>query len=390
MDIKRLWIIVLDSFGVGALPDAAEFGDHDCHTLQTIVRSDQYDTPYLKKLGMFNIDGVDCGEKEAAPLGAFGRCRELSRGKDTTTGHWEIAGIISQQAMPTFPDGFPAGVIAQLEKAFGRRVLCNKPYSGTQVIHDYGQEHERTGALIVYTSADSVLQIAAHESVVPPEELYGYCRMARKILTGPYAVGRVIARPFVGTYPDDTRTKGRHDFSLLPPSDTMLDALVKGGLDTIGIGKISDIFAGRGIGRHIPIAGNIDGMEKTLATQKDDFHGLCFVNLVDFDMEYGHRRNVDGYAAATTVFDCQLGDFLPAMQPEDVLLITADHGCDPAAPGTDHTREHTPALVYGAGVKAGVNLGTRRTFADIAATVAEMFGVPLKTAGTSFWPEIRK
>ena len=390
MNIRRVWILVLDSFGVGAMPDAAEFGDHDCHTLQTVVQSARYATPHLAELGLFNIDEVACGQPAAAPLGAFGRCRELSRGKDTTTGHWEIAGIVSRQAMPTFPEGFPAGLISRLEDAFGRKVLCNKPYSGTAVIHDYGQEHERTGALIVYTSADSVLQIAAHESVVPPEQLYEYCRQARKLLTGPYAVGRVIARPFIGVYPHYTRTSGRHDFSLLPPAPTMLDALSKGGLDTIGVGKISDIFAARGLGRHIPMAGNTDGMNKTLATQQDDFHGLCFVNLVDFDMEYGHRRDVDGYAAALTAFDVQLVAFLSAMQPEDVLLITADHGCDPGAPGTDHTREHTPLLVYGAGIRPGVNLGTRRTFADIAATVAEIFQTPLATPGTSFWNDIRQ
>lgn len=390
MDIRRVWILVLDSFGVGAMPDAAEFGDHDCHTLQTVVQSARYATPHMAAMGLFNIDEVACGQPALAPLGAFGRCRELSRGKDTTTGHWEIAGIVSRQAMPTFPEGFPPELIARLEAAFGRKVLCNKPYSGTAVIHDYGQEHERTGALIVYTSADSVLQIAAHESVVPPEQLYEYCRQARKLLTGPYAVGRVIARPFIGAYPDYTRTAGRHDFSLLPPAPTMLDALTQGGLDTIGVGKISDIFAARGLGRHIPMAGNTDGMKKTLATQQENFHGLCFVNLVDFDMEYGHRRDVDGYAAALTAFDVQLGEFLAGMKPEDVLLITADHGCDPAAPGTDHTREHTPLLVYGAGIRAGMNLGTRSTFADIAATVAEIFQVPLTTPGTSFWNAIRK
>ena len=247
-----------------------------------------------------------------------------------------------------------------------------------------------TGALIVYTSADSVLQIAAHESIVPREALYDYCRKARAVCEGPYAVGRVIARPFIGEYPNYERTAGRHDFSLLPPGDTMLDVFQKAGLTTIGVGKISDIFAARGVGRHIPMDGNEDGMNQAIKTLSEEFTGLCFVNLVDFDMKYGHRRDIDGYAKAATVFDRQLGDFVAGMQGEDVLMITADHGCDPGAPGTDHTREYVPILAYGPGVKAGVNLGTRATFADVAATAAEMFSLSLSTPGRSFWQEIAK
>lgn len=388
MTVKRIYLIVLDSFGVGALPDAADFGDGDCHTLQTIRTSPRYDTPRMASLGLFHIEGVGGGT--GAPKGCFGRCREVSRGKDTTTGHWEIAGIISERGMPTFPEGFPPEVIEKLEAAFGRRVLCNKPYSGTEVIHDYGREHEETGALIVYTSADSVLQIAAHERVVPREELYGYCRAAREIMQGPWGVGRVIARPFIGSYPDYERTAGRHDYSLMPPGETLLDVVHAAGLTTIGVGKISDIFAGRGVGRHIAMDGNEDGMEKTIATQAEDFPGLCFVNLVDFDMKYGHRRDIDGYAEAATAFDRQLARFLDRMRAEDVLIITADHGCDPGAPGSDHTREYVPFLVYGAEVKAGVDLGTRGSFADIGATAAEMLGLTLRTRGKSFWGEIRK
>ncbi|MCR5558766.1 MAG: phosphopentomutase, partial [Schwartzia sp.] len=366
-----------------------DFGDGECHTLQSIIHSKEFSAPHMAHMGLFNIEGVDVGMRVEHPTGSFARLQEMSRGKDTTTGHWEIAGIVSKQAMPVFPDGFPPECIEKLEKAFGRKVLCNKPYSGTQVIHDYGREHIETGALIVYTSADSVLQIAAHNSVLSEPELYEVCQKAREIMQGPWAVGRVIARPFVGTWPDYTRTSGRHDYSLVPPADTMMDVLARAGLATIGVGKIRDIFAGKGIGRHIPMDGNEDGMEKTISTLDEDFTGLCFTNLVDFDMKYGHRRDVDGYARATTVFDKQLGTFLERMKEDDVLMITADHGCDPGAPGSDHTREYVPLLVYGAGVRKGVDLGTRPTFADIAATAVEMFGEKLDTPGTSFWQKIK-
>ncbi len=383
---KRVYLIVLDSFGVGELPDAAVFGDAGCHTLQTIRQSPAYDTPNLAALGLFHIEGVGGGT--GTPRGAFGRCAELSHGKDTTTGHWEIAGIISAHGMPTFPNGFPPDLMKKLEETFGRPVLCGKPYSGTEVIHDYGREHEKTGALIVYTSADSVLQIAAHESIVSREELYDYCKKARTLMQGDLGVGRVIARPFIGAYPNYERTAGRHDYSLDPPGTTLLDVVSAAGLTTIGVGKISDIFAGRSVGRHIAMDGNDDGMEKTIATQDEDFTGLCFVNLVDFDMQYGHRRDIEGYAKAATTFDRQLARFMERMKPDDVLIITADHGCDPGFSGSDHTREYTPLLVYGVSVKPGVDLGTRRTFADIGETASEMLGCKLSSQGTSFWKEI--
>lgn len=388
---KRAFVIVLDSYGIGREPDAPEFGDDVCNTLKSIVASPKYDTPNMKKLGLFNIDGVGCGTPEAQPIGSFARLRELSRGKDTTTGHWELAGIVSEQPMPTYPDGFPADLIAKLEEAFGKKILCNKPYSGTAVIHDYGQEQEKTGGLIVYTSADSVFQIAANEKDVPVEELYGYCKTARKILQGKHGVGRVIARPYIGEYPNYTRTSRRHDFSLDPTGDTMLDALARKGLATIGVGKISDIFAGRSVSRSLGInKDNNDGMEKTLKLMDEDFTGLCFVNLVDFDMQYGHRRNVDGYAAAATAFDKQLGEFMGKMKDDDVLIITADHGCDPGAPGTDHTREYVPLLIYGKNIKAGVNLGTYPTFAMLGATISDMFDCDLKTKGESLLMRIEK
>ena len=380
---KRAFIIVLDSYGIGQEPDAADFGDGICNTLKSIAASREYDTPNMRNMGLFNIDGVDCGEAVDAPTASFARLREMSKGKDTTIGHWEIAG--------TYPDGFPAEVIEKIENAFGRKVLCNKPYSGTKVIHDYGQEHEKTGALIVYTSADSVFQIAAHEDHVPVEKLYEYCRIARDILQGEHGVGRVIARPFLGSYPDYERTPRRHDFSLDPTGDTMMDALQRKGLATIGVGKISDIFAGRSISRSLGVnKDNVDGMEKTLRIMDEDFTGLCFVNLVDFDMQYGHRRDIDGYARAATVFDRQLGEFLKKMREDDVLMITADHGCDPGAPGTDHTREYIPLLVYGQHIKAGVNLGTYPTFAMIGATISEMFDADLRTKGESFLARITK
>ena len=389
--IKRAFIIVLDSFGIGQEPDAAEFGDGACNTLRSICGAKEYDTPHMRDIGMFNIDGVGCGTPVDHPLGSFARLRELSRGKDTTTGHWEIAGIVSERPMPTYPDGFPPEVIAELEKAFGKKILCNKPYSGTAVIHDYGREQKETGGLIVYTSADSVLQIAAHEDDVPVEQLYDYCRTARKIMQGEHGVGRIIARPYVGEYPDYTRTPRRHDFSLDPTGDTMMDALARKGLATISVGKISDIFAGRSISRTLGVnKDNNDGMEKTLKVMDEDFTGLCFVNLVDFDMQYGHRRNIAGYAQAATDFDKQLGEFMAKMRDDDVLMITADHGCDPGAPGTDHTREYVPLLVYGNRIKADNNLGTYPTFAMIGATVADMFDAELTTKGESLLPRLLK
>ena len=388
--IKRVFLIVLDSFGIGCAPDAADFGDGRCNTLASLTTSPELHAPNLTKLGLFNIDGVGCGTPADSPIGTFARLRELSRGKDTTIGHWEIAGIVSEQPMPTYPNGFPTEILERLSAACdGKKILCNKPYSGTQVIHDYGREQEETGGLIVYTSADSVLQIAANEADVPVERLYDYCRAARKIMQGEHGVGRIIARPYVGSYPNYERTAHRHDFSLDPTGDTMMDALVRQGHEVIAVGKISDIFAGRGVTRSTGVnESNADGMKKTLRIQQEDFTGLCFVNLVDFDMTYGHRRDIAGYARATTEFDVQLGTFIEHMREDDVLMITADHGCDPGAPGTDHTREYVPILVYGAQIRKGVNLGTYPTFAMIGATVADMFGAELTTKGESLLPRV--
>ena len=382
MDQKRVFIIVLDSMGIGELPDAGLWQDEGSNTLGAIRNHENFDCPNLKKLGLFNIDGVGGGVKK--PAAAFMRLAERSMGKDTTTGHWEIAGLISEQPMPTYPDGFPEEVIRKFEEETGRKTLCNQPYSGTDCIRDFGEEHVRTGALIVYTSADSVFQIAAHEDIVPVEELYRYCEIARKILQGKHGVGRVIARPFTGEYPF-TRTSNRHDFSLVPPKDTMLDLLKKAGYDTLSVGKIYDIFAGKSVSELNRTVNNDEGMQLTLQMADRDFNGLCFVNLVDFDMQYGHRNDVPGYAAAMTAFDRQLGELLPKLRPDDLLIITADHGCDPATPSTDHSREYVPMLLYGARVKAGTNLGTGTSYADISATVLDYFGVDQEeTAGTSF------
>ncbi|MDY5021653.1 MAG: phosphopentomutase [Blautia sp.] len=389
MDIKRVFLIVLDSYGIGHAPDAADFGDEGSNTLATIVKSSGYNTPNMCKMGLFNIDGVECKPKEEHPAGSFGRFTESSKGKDTTIGHWEIAGIISRKPLPVYPDGFPREILDEFTRRTGREVLCNKPYSGTDVIRDYGDEHVKTGKLIVYTSADSVFQIAAHEDVVPLEELYEDCRIAREILTGDHSVGRVIARPFVGADGKYTRTPHRHDFSLVPPAETMMDVLTREGLASKGVGKIYDIFAGKSIQTTVSIQNNVDGMNKTLEIQKEDFKGLCFVNLVDFDMLYGHRNDVDGYANAATVFDQQLGTFMERMQDTDVVMITADHGCDPGYPGTDHSRERVPMLLYGKGIKAGVNLGTRNSFSDMAATILDMFGLSGEIEGESFWEQVK-
>ncbi len=380
---KRIFLIVLDSVGIGELPDAALYADEGSNTLKACFDCDGFSVPNLKKLGLFNIDGIDYAEGVKEPKAAFGRCSEMSKGKDTTTGHWEICGIISEKPMPTYPDGFPDEVLNEFSKRTGRGVLCNKPYSGTQVIEDYGKKHLETGDLIVYTSADSVFQIAAHESIVPPEKLYEYCKAAREILKGEHGVGRVIARPFEGEYPDFVRTANRHDFSLVPPETTVIDELTENGFDVIPVGKIFDIFAGKSMKKSNPTKSNRQGMELTSDFTKKDFNGLCFINLVDFDMVYGHRNNAEGYAEALMEFDRWLGEFLPELRDDDVLIITADHGCDPVTPSTDHSREYTPLLVYGKNVKS-VNLGTRKSFADIGKTVAELFGIESTVAGEGF------
>ena len=382
--MKRVFLIVLDSFGVGALPDSAAFGDAGSNTLASCATSPLLQIPTMTAAGLGAIDGVTCLPRPARPLGAYGRLQEASMGKDTTIGHWEIAGVVSPEPMPTYPHGFPEEVLAPFRAATGRGTLCNIPISGTEAIARYGDEHVRTGDLIVYTSADSVFQIAAHEAVVPPEELYRICRIARGQLTGKHGVGRVIARPFVGASGHYTRTANRHDFSLEPPRDTILDAVKAAGLDVLGVGKIHDIFAGRGLTDYVYNQSNLDGMAHTSDYAARDFHGLCFVNLVDFDMVYGHRRNIDGYAAALSEFDRWLAGFLDTLHADDLVLITADHGCGPGyTKTTDHTREYVPLLALGPGVKPG-NLGTRSTFPDTAATVAEPLGVDFSTPGRSF------
>ena len=387
--MKRVFLIVLDSFGIGAMPDAEKFGDVNVNTLAACATSDALHIPNMIAAGLGNIDGVTCLPRAEAPLGAVARLKEASMGKDTTIGHWEIAGLVSPEPLPTYPHGFPKEVLDEFEKATGRGCLCNLPYSGTDVIRDYGQEQLDTGKWIVYTSADSVFQVAAHEDLIPLEELYDACHKARQILRGKHGVGRVIARPYVGSAEKGfTRTPNRHDYSLEPPGKTMLDAIKEAGLSSIAVGKIHDIFAGQGDTEFVYNKSNQNGMEHTTHYAAQNFHGLCFVNLVDFDMQFGHRRDVDGYAGALTAFDSWLGDFLPTLGQEDVVMITADHGCDPSYTATtDHTREYVPLLILGKGVKP-VNLGTRESFADIAATVTEQLGVSYETPGRSFAAEI--
>ena len=386
---KRIFLIVLDSCGVGAAPDSEQFGDIGVNTLRSCASSPKFSMPHLIEAGLGNLDGIDYLPKTDHPTAALARLQEASMGKDTTIGHWEIAGIVSPNPLPTYPQGFPQEVLEEFEKQTGRGVLCNLPYSGTDVIRDYGEEQKKTGKWIVYTSADSVFQVAANENWIPLEELYDACRKARAILRGKHGVGRVIARPYVGETPSDfRRTANRHDFSLEPPKQTMLDAIKAAGLDTLAVGKIYDIFAGQGTTEHVFNKSNADGMAHTDDYAARDFHGLCFVNLVDFDMQYGHRRDVDGYANALTEFDTWLGQFLPKLGEDDLVMITADHGCDPAYTATtDHTREYVPLVVLGKQVKP-VNLGTRKSFADIAATVTELLNVPFETPGKSFAREI--
>ena len=376
---KRVFLIVLDSFGIGAEPDAAAFGDEGTNTLGAIANHPNFNCPNLKKLGLFNIDGVTAGEKDAAPIGSFARLQEQSMGKDTTIGHWEIAGVVSPKPLPTFPDGFPDSLIREFEEKTGHKVLCNKPYSGTQVLKDYGEQAMKEDALIVYTSADSVFQVAANEELVPVHELYRYCEIAREMLKGEYGVGRVIARPFLGRTADTFyRTTNRHDLSLKPPRKTMLDLLKDAGRDVIAVGKIFDIFDGEGVTEKIKTTGNTNG--------------IAFVNLVDFDMLYGHRRDVAGYAAAATEFDKFLADFIPGMREGDILMVTADHGCDPSyTKTTDHTREYVPYLICGKGVKPGVDLGTKLCFGTIAQTICDYLGVDASTLdGQSVLSDILK
>ena len=387
--MKRIFLIVLDSFGIGAMPDSESFGDVGVNTLSSCTTSAKLNIPNMIAAGLGNIDGVSCLPKAESPIGAFARLQEASMGKDTTIGHWEIAGVVSPNPLPTYPNGFPEEVLKAFEEATGRGCLCNLPYSGTDVIRDYGQQQLDTGKWIVYTSADSVFQVAAHEEFIPLEELYDACHKARNILRGKHGVGRVIARPFVGDAVNGfKRTSNRHDYSLEPPKPTMLDAIKAAGLDSIAVGKIHDIFAGFGDTEYVYNKSNANGMEHTTNFAKKDFHGLCFVNLVDFDMQFGHRRDIDGYANALAEFDAWLGEFMKSLNEDDLVMITADHGCDPAYTATtDHTREYVPLMVLGKRIKS-VNLGTRKRFADIAATVTELLGVDFETPGESFAKEI--
>ncbi len=392
--MKRAIIIVLDSVGIGELPDAKAYGDEGSNTLGNIVKA-MKDEPWFRlahmvDLGLSNIDGFDGLEKPQKVYGSMGRMIERSMGKDTTTGHWEIAGLVLNQPFPTYPDGFPAEIIEAFEKAIGRKILGNCVASGTEIIARLGEEHMKTGFPIVYTSADSVFQIAAHEEIIPIDSLYEMCQKARDLLTGEHAVGRVIARPFLGQPGSFKRTDRRRDFSLKPIKKTVLEYAKEQGFEVRGVGKIEDIFAGKGITHAVHIHDNMDGVDQTLNWMKDDFSGILFTNLVDFDMVYGHRNNAEGYARALVDFDSRLPEIMKSMKEEDILIITADHGCDPTTESTDHSREYTPLLVYGKPVKAGVNLHTRNSFSDIAATVAEYLGIKADIEGESFLKEIIK
>ncbi|OIQ08344.1 Phosphopentomutase [Moorella thermoacetica] len=383
MKLDRVILIVLDSVGVGALPDAAQYGDEDSNTLAHIAATVDLRLPNLTRLGVGNITPLRGIPPVGTPAAAWGKMASQTAGKDTTSGHWELAGLILERPFPLYPHGFPPEIIEPFEKAIGRRVLGNKPASGTVIIEELGAEHMRTGNPIVYTSADSVFQIAAHEEVIPVEELYRYCKIARRLLTGEHAVGRVIARPFVGEPGHFIRTDRRQDFSLEPPRPTLLDAVIAAGLEVMAVGKIKDIFAGRGISRWIHTHDNMDGVDQTRNFMREGERGLIFTNLVDFDMRYGHRNDVAGYAAALEAFDRRLPELLDALETSDALILTADHGCDPTTPSTDHSREYVPLLIYGKRIRP-LNIGVRPTFADLGATVADLLGVPYDLPGKSF------
>lgn len=386
---RKAILIVLDSVGIGAAEDSCLYGDAECNTLRHIAESGGLDLPNLQNLGLGNLDKLPGVEPVVQPLGAFGKMAEKSKGKDTTTGHWEMMGVVLEQPFPTYPGGFPPELIKEFEARIGRKTLGNVVASGTEIIQRLGQQHVETGCPIVYTSADSVFQVAAHEEVVGLEELYRICEIARQMLQGEHGVGRVIARPFVGSGEEFIRTPHRHDFSR-EPAVNILDDIIATGQKVVGIGKIKDIFAGRGVSESYPTKNNGDGMAKIIEVMAQDFTGLVFVNLVDFDQLYGHRNDVEGYRAALQEFDTWLPQLLGVMGPEDLLLITADHGCDPTTIGTDHTREMVPLLVWGPGIKAGVDLGIRESFADAGQTIAEFLQViPHTKTGQSFWELIK-
>lgn len=384
---KRIFIIVCDSMGIGEAPDADKFGDVGSHTFKSCMTSSKFNINMLKKLGILNIQDTSLEGAIENPIGSYGKCMEVSKGKDTVTGHWEIMGIQSMKPFPTFPNGFPDEIIKEFEEKTGRKTIVNKPYSGTEVIKDYGDEHIKTGNLIVYTSADSVFQIAAHTDIVPIEDLYKYSMIARDILQGDYAVGRVIARPFTGTYPF-VRTEERKDYALTP-GKTALNYLKDAGYDVIGIGPIKNIFNGSGLTDVTVSTNNAMGMEAIDNTVNKDFNGLCFANLEDFDMLYGHRNNIDGYAEAISVFDKWLETFIPKLNDDDLLIITADHGNDPATGSTDHSREYTPLLVYNKNLKS-TDLGIRKTYSDIGKSVLDNFKIENDLPGTSFIGELNE
>jgi len=389
--MKRVIIIVLDSAGIGELPDAAEYGDEGSNTLGNIAAAvPGFSLPNLEKLGLGNIDGIVGFKAAEEPLGCFGKMAERSVGKDTTTGHWELAGITLRKPFPVYPEGFPGDLVERFEKAIGTKTLGNYPASGTVIIKELGQQHVKTGYPIIYTSADSVFQIAAHEDVIPVQRLYEICRTAREILTGEHAVGRVIARPFTGSDGNYTRTANRRDFSLEPPEKTLLDHVKEAGLEVKAVGKIDDIFAGRGITQSIHVKDNMEGVDKTIGFIKERFSGLIFANLVDFDMYYGHRNDPDGYARALEEFDGRVPEIIDAMARQDILFITADHGCDPTTVSTDHSREYVPLLIYGKEIRIGVNLGTRKTFSDLAQTTAEYLGTGGEFDAVSFYGDIAR
>ncbi|MCD4712405.1 MAG: phosphopentomutase [Clostridiales bacterium] len=387
--INRVILFVLDSVGIGGLPDAEQFGDFNVNTLGNIAKStDDFKIPNLKKMGIGNIEGVDAIEADPSPIGAFGRSLEASNGKDTTTGHWEIAGLYIEHPFKTYPDGFPDHIIKAFEEQTGRKVIFNKPASGTVVLDEYGEEHMRTGNPIVYTSADSVFQIAAHEEIIPLEELYNMCQIARDMLRGDDQVARVIARPFVGTPGNFQRTSNRRDYSLKPFDKTVLDFAKEAGLEVKAVGKIVDIYDGEGITEDVHTKDNMDGVDQTIRFMKEDFKGILFTNLVDFDAKFGHRRDVDGYRQALEEVDARFPEMMSLMKEDDLLIVLADHGNDPAYKGSDHTREYIPILLYGDQVKKGVDIGTRKTFADIAATISDILEIPATPYGTSFKNEI--
>ncbi|MGL5258215.1 MAG: phosphopentomutase [Proteocatella sp.] len=388
---KRVMLIVLDSVGIGELPDAQAYGDVGSNTLRANYKTGKLNVPNLEKLGLFNIEGIDYAPSAKNPSASFARMAEASKGKDTTIGHWEISGLVSKNPLPTYPNGFPKELLDSFSEKTGRKVLCNLPYSGTKVLEDYGDQHMATGDLIVYTSADSVFQIAAHEEIVPLEELYNYCKIARELLVGEHALGRVIARPFVGNSSQGfTRTSNRKDFSLEPQGKTICDIILEKNIPTVGVGKIYDIFAGKGIEKSIKSKSNFDGMQKTIDMVKEGQDGFIFVNLVDFDMKFGHRNDVEGYAAALNEFDAQLGELMSLLKEDDIVIITADHGCDPTTEGSDHSREYVPMLIFGENIKSGVDLGTRASFSDIAATLADIFKVENPAFGESFFSSVSK